>query len=975
MDRYLIGWVSEVRSLETSYRARDLTLDRRVIVREYLPVGICERAGETTPAVRCSDDVFWDAFGAGRSRFVYGVRLLARLGDRGALPELLDAFDENGTSYAVMEYIEGSSLFMLCTQSSGVWDVVRALSTIGTVASTLEEVHEEGLAFVDVSPRNIVVGPMGTHLLHADCVTETVPGRSWCSNEAERPFLAPEVLREATASPKSDVFSIAATALWCLTGVVCNRDAAQGPLVPDASVFDCVEGMEQEAKETLVRALSPRPEERPSMAELTQTLKVQALHLTVREASPQNTSRTTMPAQAPATASRAPQGSVAPRPGKGRLVLPIALGLVALAAVVAIVVALTGGGEQGGGTTSETGGTHTPQTFEERDHSQVSVAEGALKDQSQPKSVVGFQVGRTHTALVFDDGTAVGQGYNIYGECDLDSWTDITAVAVGFRHTLGLKEDGSVVAKGRTQQHQCEVGDWEDVVFIACGPYHSLGVRKDGTVRACGDTDSGKLDVGTWTDIVQVATGYGHTVGLKADGTCVSTGYNGDGQCDVSTWRDIVAIAAGAWHTVGLKADGTCVAVGYNEDGRCDVSDWTDVTSISCCIESTVALKDDGTCVATGNNDLGQCEVGKWHDVEMLSAGGTSVVARDEDGTLLTAGSNGVGQIDLERFSGAEVVVDPSDVHNTMDDYANVDPTWGLAAGPTYTARLADDGTVDLLGTGVDVSSWSDIGAIVAGKDHLVGLREDGTCVATGNNASGQCDVGAWTKVEGVAAYDAITIGLREDGTVVAAGNNTSGQCDVSGWSAIASVACCGKTTVGLRADGTVVATGNNDHGQCDVSGWSNIVSVSVGEAHTVGLKADGTVVATGSNEFGQCDVEDWEGITEICVGHNHTVGLRYDGTVVATGDNELGQCDVSAFGDTYYVMARGNVTVAWLKGGNLAAVGDNTYGQCDLEKFEDVLACTFDGASHCVAKQWGDTWVAAGDNSRGQCDVSKWEE
>ena len=38
-----------------------------------------------------------------------------------------------------------------------------------------------------------------------------------------------------------------------------------------------------------------------------------------------------------------------------------------------------------------------------------------------------------------------------------------------------------------TQFGQCDVETWSDIVTIAAGKYHTVGVRKDGTVVAAGD--------------------------------------------------------------------------------------------------------------------------------------------------------------------------------------------------------------------------------------------------------------------------------------------------------------------------------------------------------------------------------------------------------------------------------------------------------------------------------------------------------
>ena len=119
---------------------------------------------------------------------------------------------------------------------------------------------------------------------------------------------------------------------------------------------------------------------------------------------------------------------------------------------------------------------------------------------------------------------------------------------------------------------------------------------------------------------------------------------------------------------------------------------------------------------------------------------------------------------------------------------------------------------------------------ISAGGSHTVGLKTNGTVVATkytGDYYSGQCDVGDWTSIVAVSAGGSHTVGLKTDGTVVAIGSNFYGQCSVSNWTDIVAVSAGSDYTVGLKADGTVVATKyTNDydyHGQCDVGGWVDI--------------------------------------------------------------------------------------------------------------------------------------------------------
>ena len=257
-----------------------------------------------------------------------------------------------------------------------------------------------------------------------------------------------------------------------------------------------------------------------------------------------------------------------------------------------------------------------------------------------------------------------------------------------------------------------------------------------------------------------------------------------------------------------------------------------------------------------------------------------------------------------------------------------------------YTIILKTNGTVGAAGKcdgkPCNVAGWSDIIAVEAGSEHVVGLKADGTVVAVGNNDDGQCDVSDWTDIVAISAGSSHTVGLKADGTVVAVGNNYRGRCNVSDWTDIVAISAA-HHTVGLKADGTVVAVGYNDDGECDVSSWTDIVAISAGSSHTVGLKANGTVVAVGCEYDSRCDVSDWRDIVAISAGGTYTVGLKADGTVVAVGYNYDGQCDVSNWADIVEISAGWDHTVGLKADGSIVAVGDNESGQCNVSGWKDI--------------------------------------
>lgn len=270
------------------------------------------------------------------------------------------------------------------------------------------------------------------------------------------------------------------------------------------------------------------------------------------------------------------------------------------------------------------------------------------------------------------------------------------------------------------------------------------------------------------------------------------------------------------------------------------------------------------------------------------------------------------------------------------DAPARVKALWGevavlnvIAAGDNHTVGLRENGTVTAVGDNdygqCNVSGWSDIISVAAGGNHTVGLRANGTVVATGYESA--CRVAGWSNIVSIAAGKYHTVGLRGDGTVVVSGSGS--VANVYSWDNIIAVAAGAEHTLGLRADGTVVAAGKNDYWQCDISKRSNMIAVAAGREHSVGLRADGTVISHGNVYYGAIRVENMGNIVSIAAGCSHTVGLRADGTVEAVGSNAHGQCNTNDWKDIVAIAAGEFCTVGLREDGSVVAVGvGSKYGQ-----------------------------------------------
>ena len=248
----------------------------------------------------------------------------------------------------------------------------------------------------------------------------------------------------------------------------------------------------------------------------------------------------------------------------------------------------------------------------------------------------------------------------------------------------------------------------------------------------------------------RIAAGYAHSVARRSDGTALAVGDNSCGQCDVSAWTGIRQIAAGAYHTVGLREDGTVAAVGRNDEGQCDVSGWTDIVMIAASAYDTLGLKSDGTVVACGAHSR---LVEGWHGVTWITGGSYSAGCLYDQGSMMAthaAARMGLG-VSLYDLS---------------------------VCGPV-SAGILFDGT--LICT-ADAPAWSDLIAVSAGEDGLLGLTSDGRVLTytfrTGEEGTLAVDAAA---VE-IAQSGAHSLVLTEDGRVLSFGGNESGQGSTAEW-------------------------------------------------------------------------------------------------------------------------------------------------------------------------------------------------
>ena len=246
------------------------------------------------------------------------------------------------------------------------------------------------------------------------------------------------------------------------------------------------------------------------------------------------------------------------------------------------------------------------------------------------------------------------------------------------------------------------------------------------------------------------------------------------------------------------------------------------------------------------------------------------------------------------------------------------------------------------------------------GARHTVGLKKDGTVLASGSNEFGQCDVDEWENITAIDAGYYHTIALTEEGKVLAAGSNEYGQCDVVEWENITAIAAGAYTTYALTNDGQVLTAGFSNQntfedlddvkyigagayaavcilkdGRIIASHQSmylsetGAISADVNTGYIVALMPEGIVTA--SKEY----TDNWEDVISLSAGSNVILGITADGKANAYFFDRRDQVDLSEYTNVLAVAAGGPHSALLLEGGRVIAFGSNEYGQCDVDEWD----------------------------------------
>ena len=152
--RFIIGRSLGRGGFGATYLAFDLLTRMVCAVKEFFPDGMCQRGVNGVHVI--PNAATEHQYRVYKSNFVDEARRLFSLTDHCGIVKVIQQFEENGTAYFAMEYIDGASLKEYLRRYPQGLMPREALEMIAQLLQALAAVHQNGLLHRDISADNVM---------------------------------------------------------------------------------------------------------------------------------------------------------------------------------------------------------------------------------------------------------------------------------------------------------------------------------------------------------------------------------------------------------------------------------------------------------------------------------------------------------------------------------------------------------------------------------------------------------------------------------------------------------------------------------------------------------------------------------------------------------------------------------------------------------------------------------------------------
>ena len=258
-----------------TYEALNIAFGTKCAIKEFFLKGVVlrnERTGEISVAHPDNKKTFKTQ----KEKFTKEARRLNSLNNNHII-KVYDLFEENGTVYYVMDYIEGASLRDVQIKTNKSFTEKKSLFILYQTLDALQTVHENGLLHMDIKPANIMLDKTGKcTLIDFGASKQSTLGSSITTSTtmAYTPGFAPSEQISGASDrwgPWTDFYALGATMYNLITGINpstldIEEDGEQAYKFPSF--------ISESTRRLIIWMMSPKRKERPqSVKEIKDYLK------------------------------------------------------------------------------------------------------------------------------------------------------------------------------------------------------------------------------------------------------------------------------------------------------------------------------------------------------------------------------------------------------------------------------------------------------------------------------------------------------------------------------------------------------------------------------------------------------------------------------------------------------------------------------------------------------------------------------
>ena len=220
-EQYLIGTVLGQGGFGITYVGYDISLELKVCIKEYYPMGQVSRSSEISNTVNWNrTQITQEQWENSCRNFIKEAQRVERIFTLPGVVRIRNTFFENDSAYIVMDFIDGITLKDKLKQN-GPMTFEECRELFIPLMKSLEDLHRQNVIHRDISPDNIMVAEDGRlWLLDLDAskaIEDLQEGMS--KLVMKKGFSPPEQYSTGVEiGPWTDVYALTVTMYYCITG-------------------------------------------------------------------------------------------------------------------------------------------------------------------------------------------------------------------------------------------------------------------------------------------------------------------------------------------------------------------------------------------------------------------------------------------------------------------------------------------------------------------------------------------------------------------------------------------------------------------------------------------------------------------------------------------------------------------------------------------------------------------------------------